>query len=134
MDSSASPTTANRKRFRNSLRYAWSGVSHAVRSQRHLRVHLAIAAAVLVAAFLVGVAPLELAVLLVTITLVLMAELFNTAAEAIVDLVSPEYHPLAKVAKDVAAGAVLVSAGGAVLVGLAILLPRIVRLVGQWAG
>ena len=134
MDNSASPTTANRKRFRNSLRYAWSGVSHAVRSQRHLRVHLAVAAAILVAAFLVGVAPLELAVLLVTITLVLTAELFNTAAEAIVDLASPEYHPLAKVAKDVAAGAVLVSAGGAVLVGLAILLPRIVRLVGQWAG
>ena len=99
-----------------------------------MRVHLAVAAAILVAAFLVGVAPLELAVLLVTITLVLMAELFNTAAEAIVDLASPEYHPLAKVAKDVAAGAVLVSAGGAVLVGLAILLPRIVRLVGQWAG
>lgn len=99
-----------------------------------MRFHLCAAVAVLAAAILVGVAPWELAVLIVTITLVLTAELFNTAAEAIVDLVSPEPHPLAKVAKDVAAGAVLVSAGGAVLVGLAIFLPRIVRLIGQWAG
>ncbi len=134
MDSSALPTTASRKRFRSSLRYAWSGVYHAVRSQRHVRFHLCAAVAVLAAAILVGVAPWELAVLLVTITLVVTAELFNTAAEAIVDLVSPEPHPLAKVAKDVAAGAVLVSAGGAVLVGLVIFLPRIVRLIGQWAG
>ena len=134
MDNWASPTTARRRRFRSSLRYAWSGVSHAVRSQRHMRWHLCAAVAVVVVAVLVGATPVELAVLLVAITLVLMAELFNTAAEAIVDLVSPERHPLAKVAKDVAAGAVLVSAGGAILVGLAILLPRIVRLVGQWLG
>ncbi len=134
MDGSAAPTTPSRRRFRSSLRYAWSGVSHAVRSQRHLRWHLCAAVAVLAAAALVGVTPLELAVLLVTITIVLMAELFNTAAEALVDLVSPERHPLAKIAKDVAAGAVLVSAGGAMLVGLAIFLPRIVRLVGQWLG
>ena len=134
MDSSALPTTDSRKRFRNSLRYAWSGVYHAVRSQRHVRFHLCAAVVVLAAAVLVGVTPLELAVLLVTITLVLAAELFNTAAESIVDLVSPEAHPLAKVAKDVAAGAVLVSAGGAVLVGMAIFLPRVVRLVGHWVG
>ena len=134
MDSSALPTTASRKRFRSSLRYAWSGVYYAVRSQRHVRFHLGAAVVVLVAGGLVGVAPVELAVLLVAITLVLTAELCNTAAEAIVDLVSPERHPLAKVAKDVAAGAVLVSAGGAVLVGLAIFLPRVVRLVGQWSG
>ncbi len=99
-----------------------------------MRFHLCAAVVVLGAAVLVGVAPLELAVLLVTITLVLTAELFNTAVETIVDLVSPERHPLAKIAKDVAAGTVLVSAGGAVLVGLAIFLPRIVRLVGQWWG
>lgn len=134
MDSSALPTTTSRKRFRSSLRYAWSGVYHAVRSQRHVRWHLCAAVVVLAAAVLGGVTPVELAVLLVTITLVLTAELFNTAAEAIVDLVSPEPHPLAKIAKDVAAGAVLVSAGGAVLVGLAIFLPRVARLVGQWSG
>ncbi len=99
-----------------------------------MRFHLGAAVMVLAAAVLVGVTPLELAVLLVAITLVLTAELFNTAIEVIVDLVSPEPHPLAKVAKDVAAGAVLVSAGGAVLVGLAIFLPRVARLVGQWAG
>ena len=134
MDRSALPTTTSRKRFRSSLRYAWSGVYHAVRSQRHVRFHLCAAVVVLAAAVLVGVAPVELAVLLVAITLVLTAELCNTAAEAIVDLVSPERHPLAKIAKDVAAGAVLVSAGGAVLVGLTIFLPRVARLVGQWAG
>ena len=62
--------------------------------------------------------------------LVLGLELVNTALEAVVDLASPELHPLAKVAKDAAAGAVLVASGGAVLVALAVLLPPLVRVLG----
>lgn len=134
MDSSALPRPNSRKRFRISLGHAWSGVRHAVQNQRHVRFHLFTAIAVLASAVLLGVTPLELAVLLATISLVVTAELFNTVVEAIVDLVSPEHHSLARVAKDVAAGAVLVSAGGAVLVGLVILLPRVVSHVGRLLG
>ena len=76
---------------------------------------------VLVASLLVGVSKLELAVLILTIMLVFVTEMFNTAMEFVVDLATREYHPLAKLAKDVSAGAVLVSSVGAVLVGYLIL-------------
>jgi diacylglycerol kinase (ATP) len=80
-------------------------------------VHFAIAAAVLVAAVGFGATKLELAVLLLAITFVLVAELVNTAVEAAVDVSSTSFDPMAKIAKDIAAGAVLVSALNAVAVG-----------------
>ena len=70
------------------------------------------------------------AVLVLTISLVFFAEMVNTVVEAIVDLVTPEYHPLAKVAKDVSAGAVLVTAMAAVVVGLLILGPPLLARLG----
>ena len=72
-----------------------------------------------------GLRGTELAILLLTIGFVLVLEALNTALEALVDLASPEYHPLAKIAKDVAAAAVLIAAITAVLVGLVLLLPRL---------
>jgi diacylglycerol kinase (ATP) len=93
----------------------------AVRTQRNMRIHVIIATLVLVASLLVGVRKLELAVLVLVILLVLITEMFNTALEFAVDLATKEYHPLAKLAKDVSAGAVLVSSVGAVLVGYLVL-------------
>jgi diacylglycerol kinase len=82
-------------------------------------------------AFWLGISRLEWSVLILTTLLVWMAEFANTALEAVVDLVSPDYHPLAKAAKDVAAAAVLVGALGAVVVGLLILGPPLwARLFG----
>ena len=100
-----------------SFNHAAEGVVHALRTQRNLWVHFTIAAAVLVAAIGFGASKLELAVLLLAITFVLVAELVNTAVEAAVDVASTAFDPMAKLAKDIAAGAVLVAALNAVAVG-----------------
>ena len=100
-----------------SFNVAAGGIIHAVRTQRNLSIHFAIAIAVLVAAIGFGATKLELAVLLLAITFVLIAELVNTAVEAAVDVASTSFDPMAKIAKDIAAGAVLVAALNAVAVG-----------------
>jgi len=101
----------------DSFNNATEGVIHALRTQRNLWVHFAIAAGVLVAAVAFGVSKIELMVLLVAITFVLVAELVNTAIEATVDVASTSFDPMAKLAKDIAAGAVLIATLNAVAVG-----------------
>lgn len=105
------------KSWLESLNCAIEGVLWSVRSQRHMRYHFLAAALVLAVARLLHLNAVEFVLLTIAITLVLFAELFNTALERVVDLVSPEFHPLAKQAKDVAAGAVLVTSVGAAMVG-----------------
>jgi diacylglycerol kinase (ATP) len=100
-----------------SFNFAAEGVIHALRTQRNLWIHFTVAAAVLVAAVGFGVSKLELMVLLLAITFVLVAELVNTAVEAAVDVASTSFDPMAKIAKDIAAGAVLVATLNAVAVG-----------------
>ncbi|HEX7169697.1 MAG TPA: diacylglycerol kinase [Rubrobacter sp.] len=104
-----------------SFEHAYRGMISAVRTQRNMRFHVVVAVVVLVASLFVGVSRIELAFLILTILLVFVTELFNTAMEFVVDLATKEYHPLAKLAKDVSAGAVLVSSVGAVLVGYLVL-------------
>ena len=101
-----------------SFRHALNGVLLSFKTQRHLRIHFLLGFLALVGGFVWQLPRAELLVLVLSISLVILTELFNTALETVVDLVTPEYHPLAKVAKDVAAGAVLVAAVNAVLVGL----------------
>lgn len=100
-----------------SLNCAIEGILWATGTQRHMRVHFFAAVAVLLLALYLRVTALEFVLLSFSITLVLFAELVNTALEAVVDLASPEYHELAKRAKDVAAGSVLVAGIGAVVMG-----------------
>jgi diacylglycerol kinase len=107
----------------DSFRHAFGGLWHAIKTQRNMRIHLAIAGAVLVLGLYLQVDWLEWAVLALTIGFVLVAEMFNTVAEAAMDAATPYYHPLVKTAKDVAAGAVLLTSIIAVLVGLLILGP-----------
>jgi len=104
-----------------SFEHAYRGLVYVVRTQRNMRIHVVVSVLVLVASLLVNVSALELAVLVIVIMLVLATEMLNTALEFAVDLVTKEYHPLAKLAKDVSAGAVLVTSIGAVLVGYLIL-------------
>ncbi|HEY8486414.1 MAG TPA: diacylglycerol kinase family protein, partial [Limnochordales bacterium] len=106
------------RRVLQSFRFAGRGLTFALRTQRNLRIHFFIALLVLVLAVALKVRRLELAVLVITIAGVLVAELFNTAVEVAVDLGSPHTSDLARIAKDVAAGAVLVMALAAVSVGL----------------
>src|SRR2546429_9221365 len=100
-----------------SFNYAIEGVIHVLRTQRNLRLHFAIAVAVLVVAIAVGVSRLELIVLLLSITFVLVAEMINTAVEGTIDAATTAFDPMAKLAKDIAAGAVLIASVNAVAVG-----------------
>ena len=112
-----------------SFHYAFAGLFYVARSQRNFRIHMAAALLAALLALALGFAPLEWAVLATIITLVMTLEMVNTVVEAAVDLASPVYHPLAKIAKDVAAGAVLLTAIGAVVVGLFLFVPHLLRLV-----
>lgn len=100
----------------NGFKYAMEGVSHVFRTQRHMRFHFLVLVLVLMAGPAFGLNRTEMLILLFTVTLVLMAEMFNTAVEAVVDLVTQTYHPLAKFAKDIAAGAVLITVMNALVV------------------
>ncbi|GAB4299414.1 MAG: diacylglycerol kinase [Desulfuromonadia bacterium] len=109
------------RRFIDAANDAIEGILHAAMTQRHMRWHFLSAIVILVTVLFLRVTAVEFALLALAISVVLCAELLNTAIESVVDLVSPEYHPLAKAAKDVAAGAVLVSAFSAVVMGYLIL-------------
>lgn len=109
--------------------YAFQGLWYTLRTQRNARVHLAAALLVTIAGLLLRVSALEFALLYIAIAGVFVAEMFNTVFEICVDLAQPEYHPLAKIAKDVAAGAVLVSAILAVIIGLFVLGPHLWTLL-----
>jgi diacylglycerol kinase (ATP) len=112
-----------------SFKYAFAGLWYVVRTQRNARIHLSVTAVVVVLGLCLGLSWTEWAIIALTIGLVLAAEAFNTVAEAAVDLVTAEYNPLAKIAKDVAAGAVLLTAITAAIVGLLILGPPLWRAV-----
>ncbi|MDO8588783.1 MAG: diacylglycerol kinase [Armatimonadota bacterium] len=101
----------------NGFKYAAEGVVHVFRTQRHMKFHFLIMALVLLLSLVWNLHRWEMLVLLFSISMVLVAEMFNTAVEALVDLVTQSYHPLAKFAKDIAAGAVLIAAINALAVG-----------------
>jgi diacylglycerol kinase len=106
-----------------SFRHAFAGLSYALRTQRNTRIHLAITVVVIALGVWLGLSFLEWAVLALTIGFVLVSEMLNTVAEALVDLVCPDYHVQAKIVKDVTAGAVLLGAIISVVVGLLVLGP-----------
>jgi diacylglycerol kinase (ATP) len=100
-----------------SFNYAFQGIIHVLRTQRNLRVHFGVAVLVLLAALYSDVSRLELVALLLAIAFVLIAEMLNTAVEAAIDVATTSFDPMAKLAKDIAAGAVLIAATVAVAVG-----------------
>jgi diacylglycerol kinase (ATP) len=100
-----------------SFNFAVEGIIHVLRTHRNMRVHFAAAVLVLVLALVVGVERIELVVLLLSIAFVLVAEMVNTAIEAAIDVATSSFDPLAKLAKDIAAGAVLIASVNAVVVG-----------------
>jgi diacylglycerol kinase (ATP) len=100
-----------------SFNYAIEGIIHVLRTQRNMRIHFAAAFAVLVAAVAIGVSRMELVVLMLSIAFVLIAEMLNTAIEGVVDVSTTSFDPNAKLAKDIAAGAVLIATVNALAVG-----------------
>lgn len=113
------------RNFVESANLAMEGIFHAAKSQKHMRYHLWAAGSVILTSLLLGVTRMEFLILTFIILLVLLSEMVNTAIEAIVDLASPDYNPLAKIAKDVSAGAVFLASVGALITGYLILFPYI---------
>lgn len=111
-------------KFVLSLQQAWQGLEYALRTQRNVRIHCIAIVCVSLFSLILSFTILEWLILLLTMGMVLGAELFNTSLEVVVDLVSPRHHPLAKAAKDTAAAAVLVAAGLAFMVGMGLAAPR----------
>jgi diacylglycerol kinase (ATP) len=108
-----------------SFNYAFEGVIHVLRTQRNMRIHFLIAAGVLVAGVIVGVRRFELIALLLAIAFVLLTEMINTAIEHTIDVATTSFDPMAKLAKDIAAGAVLISSVNAVAIGYLVFAHRI---------
>lgn len=116
------------KKFMHSFKFAHAGAKHALQTQRNIWIHLAVGMAALLAAIWLRVSLTELAVIVLTISFVVVTELINTAIEEAVNLIKPETHPLAALAKNVAAGAVLAAAVGSVVIGILIFFPRIFKI------
>jgi diacylglycerol kinase (ATP) len=111
------------KQWLKSANYAIEGILQAARTQRHVRYHLFSAVAVLLISYILGVSRMEFLIISLAVIAVLLAELFNTSIEAVVDILSPAHNEKARIAKDIAAGAVLVTAFGAIVIGYSILSP-----------
>jgi diacylglycerol kinase (ATP) len=108
-----------------SFNYAVEGIIHVLRTHRNMRLHFAAAIVVLVLALALGVDRIELVVLLLSIAFVLVAEMINSAIEAAIDVATSSFDPLAKLAKDIAAGAVLIASVNAVVVGYLVFSGRV---------
>lgn len=108
-----------------SFGYAFEGIFTCIRNERNIKIHCAAAIAVVIAGFVFKISPTEWCICLTLFGLVISLELVNTAVESVVDLVTEERKPLAKIAKDTAAGAVLVSAIMAAIAGLIIFVPKL---------
>ena len=107
----------------HAFRCAFAGWWYVIRTQRNAWIHALFSIAVIIVSLWLELSRQDWALIIFAITLVWIAEFLNTALEAVVDLASPQQHPLAKVGKDVGAAAVLIAAGGSVLIGLLILGP-----------
>ncbi len=115
-----------------SFKYAFKGVATLFLTQPNAKIHAFIAVSAIALAFIFQFSLLKWMLLSLTITLVLAAEAFNTAIEFLTDLASPNYHPLAGKAKDVAAAAVLITAIGAAVVGFCLFLPPLLKWLKQF--
>ncbi len=111
-----------------SFNFAFQGLVTSVREQRNMRVHLVLALAVLIASVFLNLTRLELVMIFVAVAFVFITELFNSAVEAVVDMVTDEFDPRAKAAKDMAAGAVLIAAINALIVAYLVLADRLTHV------
>jgi len=119
--------TYNKPGFLRSLNQAWRGMLYTVKTQKHVQFHVVAGISVLLLAWWSEVTRFEWLILILAIGSVISAEVMNSAIETVVDMVQPNYHPLAGIAKDVAAGAVLVTAIQAVVIGMVVFAPALLR-------
>ena len=115
--------TPRSRSLREAFRFAFAGLKHVLYTQRNARIHLAIMVCVILLGLWLDLPPVEWALLVSAMAAVWLTECINTAIETVVDLASPEVHPLARVAKDVSAGSVLLAALFSIIIGLLVLGP-----------
>jgi diacylglycerol kinase len=125
------PPQEGQQSFIHSLRNAGRGLCLLIAGERNFRIHLLVATSVCICAGGLGFSLLKWIVLLISITLVLLAEALNSAIETVVDLVEPEKHPLAGQAKDIAAAAVLIASIISVIIGVLLFGPPLLALIDQ---
>jgi len=113
------------RRLIDSLNYAFEGIIYALKTQRNMKIHFLVAIIVLVASLFFDLTRIEILILLLTISMVIVAEMINTSIESTIDLITDKYHIFAKIAKNVAAGAVLIAAINSIIVAYLIFFHRI---------
>ena len=122
----------NKRRLLTSFKFALEGLIYAFKTQRNLQIHITIGFLVILVAFLLKVSLPEIIILLLTITLVIVCEIVNTAIELSLDVINGEkYHPLVKIIKDVVAASVLLSSINAVIVGSIIFVRYIGKIISK---
>ena len=117
------------KKIRNSFKYAIEGIWTSFKTERNMKIHIFIMILVIIAGIILKINKSEWIICIILFAIVIGSELFNTSIETIVDMVMPEKNEKAKLAKDVSAGAVLVVAIGAAIIGLVIFVPRILNIL-----
>ena len=117
------------KKIRNSFKYAIEGIGTSFKTERNMKIHIFIMILVIIAGIILKINKSEWIICIILFAIVIGSELFNTSIETIVDMVMPEKNEKAKIAKDVSAGAVLVVAIGAAIIGLVIFVPRILNIL-----
>lgn len=116
-------------KIHHSFRFAISGIMHAFKDNRNLRIHTIIAVLVLILGFLLGLTKIDKIIVFLVIVLVIASEMINTAIEEMIDLITNKHREEAKRAKDVAAGMVLVASTGAAIIGVMIFAPYFAGLI-----
>ena len=117
------------KKIRNSIKYAIEGIWTSFKTERNMKIHIFIMILAIIAGIILKINKSEWIICIILFAIVIGSELFNTSIETIVDMVMPEKNEKAKIAKDVSAGAVLVVAIGAAIIGLVIFVPRILNIL-----
>lgn len=117
------------KKIRNSFKYAIEGIWTSFKTERNMKIHIFIMILAIIAGIILKINKSEWIICIILFAIVIGSELFNTSIETIVDMVMPEKNEKAKIAKDVSAGALLVVAIGAAIIGLVIFVPRILNIL-----
>lgn len=120
----------NKKVF-NSFKYAFQGIVTGIKKEKNMKIHILIMIIVIIFGIVLNISQLEWNICIVLFSIVIAGELFNTAIETVVDMITTERNEKAKIAKDVSAGAVLILAIGAAFVGFIIFIPKIIFLFYQ---
>lgn len=120
----------DKRTFKGSVKNCLDGISYVTKSEKNFKREIALGIIALILSYILKIDKIEFIIVLTMICLVLTTEIINTAIERTVDLVTKEYHELARIAKDVSAGSVLVTSTFALIIGIIIFMPKIITLLG----